>query len=123
MFILKKGRTGGLTVKIAIDFYKSWGEFMFLVLIVVGIIFAIISPSAVVSYMVIFLVGGMVGRIMYWRRESLKTAYYIAAFGFLIGFFIGTYYGSRQIVIMLFFVGMMLSYYLYDKKILHDTIF
>lgn len=107
----------------AFKFFINWAEFFFFVLMVIGIIIAVSAPSAVISYIVIFLSGMMAGRIIYFRKTKLKTAYYIIIFGFLIGYLLGTIYGSRKVVIILFFIGTLLSYYLFDKEILRDTLF
>ena len=104
-------------------FFKSWAEFFFFVLMVIGVIIALSAPSAVISYVVIFLSGIMAGRVLYFRKTKLKAGYYIIIIGFLIGYLLGTIYGSRKIIIVLFFIGALLSYYLFDKKVLRDITF
>ena len=104
------------------EFFKNWAEFFFFVLMVIGVILALSAPSAVVSYIVIFVSGMFAGRIIYFRHHSLKSAYYIVIIGFLIGYLMGSYYGSRKVIIVLFVLGAILSYYLYDKKVLKDVI-
>ena len=103
-------------------FFKNWAEVFFFILMVIGIILALSAPSAVVSYIVIFVSGLFAGRIIYLRHHNLKAAYYIVIFGFLIGYLLGSYYGSKKLIIVLFVIGAVLSYYLYDKKILKDVI-
>lgn len=103
------------------DFYKNWFESYFLVLMVIGIVVALLSPSAIISYAVIFLSGIFAGRLIYERKHKMKFHYIMIIAGFVIGYLIGAYYGSRKVVIALFVVGAILSYKLYDKKILKDT--
>ena len=103
--------------------FRSWSQFLFFVLMIVGIIIAFAAPSAVISYIMIFISGMMAGRVMYWRQKRFHFAYYIVIVGFLMGYIIGTYYGSRKVIVILFVLGAFLSYYLYDKKVLRDTIF
>ena len=103
--------------------FRDWAQFFFFVLMIAGIIIALAAPSAVISYMVIFISGMMAGRVMYWRQKRFHFAYYIVMVGFLIGYLIGTYYGSRKVIVILFALGAFLSYYLYDKKLLRDTLF
>lgn len=105
------------------NFFKNWAEIFFFILMVIGIIIAVSAPSAVISYIVIFLSGMFAGRILYFRKKKLKSAYYIIIIGFLIGYLLGTYYGSRQVVIVLFFIGALLSYYLFEKGVLRDLPF
>lgn len=107
----------------AFDFFKNWAEFFFFVLMVIGVIVALAAPSAVISYIVIFLSGLFAGRIIYFRNRNLKVGYYIIIIGFLIGYLVGSIYGSRKVIIVLFVLGAILSYYLYDKKVLRDIMF
>ena len=104
-----------------LDFYKNWFESFFLALIVVGIAVALSAPSAAISYAVIFLSGIFAGRLIYERKHKMKFPYVMIIAGFVIGYLIGVYYGSRMVVIALFAIGAILSYKLYDKKILKDT--
>ncbi|MBS3114118.1 hypothetical protein J4448_03375 [Candidatus Woesearchaeota archaeon] len=102
------------------EFYKNWFEFFFLALVVIGILIALSSPSAVISYIVIFLSGIFAGRLIYERKNKIQFPYFMIIAGFVIGYLIGIYYGSRRVVIALFVIGAILSYKLYDKKILRD---
>jgi len=104
-------------------FFKSWPEFFFFVLMVIGVIVSLAAPSAIISYFIIFVSGMMAGRILYFRKHNLHYAYFLIIVGFLIGYVIGSYYGSRKIVVLLFVIGGFLSYYLYKNKILKDTLF
>ena len=106
-----------------IEFYKNWMELFFFILMVIGILIAFTAPSAVISYAIIFLSGIFAGRLIYERKNKMQFPYFMVITGFVIGYLIGTYYGSRRIVIALFVIGAILSYKLYDKKILKDTRF
>ena len=105
------------------EFYKHWMEFFFVVLTAIGILIALLSPSAVISYVIIFLAGMFAGRLIYERRHNIQFPYFMIIAGFVVGYLIGVYYGSKQVVIALFAIGTILSYKLYDKKILKDTRF
>lgn len=100
--------------------FRNWAEFFFFVLMVLGFIIALWAPSAVISYTVVFLSGMIGGRLLYDRKHKLRFPYYIIIAGFLIGYLIGTYYGSRKIVIILFILGILFSYHLYNKGYLKD---
>ena len=101
-------------------YFKSWVELLFFALMVIGFVIALIAPSAVISYTVIFLSGMIGGRLLYDRRQKLTFPYYLIMIGFLVGYVIGTYYGSRKIVIILFIIGILFSYYLCKKGYLKD---
>ena len=103
------------------DFYKNWFESFFLALVVIGILVALAAPSAVISYIVIFLSGIFAGRLIYERKNKIQFPYFMIIAGFVIGYLIGVYYGSRRVVIALFVIGAVLGYKLFDKKILKDT--
>jgi len=104
-----------------LDFYKNWFESFFLALMVIGIVVALSAPSAAISYVIIFLSGFFAGRLIYERKHKMKFPYVMIIAGFVIGYLIGVYYGSRMVVVALFVIGAILSYKLYDKKILKDT--
>jgi len=106
-------------------FFKSWVEFFFFVLMIIGFIVALwaTSFSAVISYIVVFLSGMIGGRLIYERKQKLTIPYYIIIIGFMIGFLIGTIYGSRKVVIILFVLGILLSYHLYNRGYIRDVQF
>ena len=104
-------------------FFKNWAEFFFFVLMVVGFIIALwaTSFSAVISYIIVFLSGMIGGRLLYDRKKKLIFPYYIIIIGFLMGYLIGTFYGSRKVIFVLFILGILFSYHLYNKGYLRDV--
>jgi len=106
-------------------FFKNWAEFFFFVIMIMGFIVALwaTSFSAVISYIVVFLSGMIGGRLLYERKKKLIFPYYIIIVGFLIGYVIGTFYGSRQIIVVLFILGILLSYHLHNKGYIRDFYF
>ena len=90
---------------------------------VIGFITALLAPSAIISYFIAFVSGMFAGRLIYERKNKIQFPYFMIIAGFVIGYLIGVYYGSRRVVIALFVIGAILSYKLYDKKILRDTRF
>ena len=105
------------------DYHKNWMEFWFLIVVIAGVFIAFLVQSAVISYFIIFVSGIFAGRLFYERKGKLLLPYIIIITGFVIGFLIGANYGNRHIIIILFVIGAVLSYKLYDKKILKDTRF
>ena len=106
-------------------FFRSWAEFFFFVVMIIGFIVALwaTSFSAVISYIVVFLSGMIGGRLLYEKKKKLTIPYYIIIIGFMIGFLIGTIYGSRKVVIILFVLGILLSYHLHNKGYIRDVQF
>ena len=106
-------------------FFKSWVEFFFFVVMVVGLIVALLAPSAFISYLVVFLSGMIGGRLWYERKKKIAFPYYIILIGFLIGYLMGTYvgYGNTAVVIILFVLGILFSYHLCNKGYIRDLPF
>ena len=105
-----------------VDFFKSWAEIFFFVVMILGLIVGVwaSSFSAVISYIVVFLSGMIGGRLLYERRKKLTFPYYVILIGFLVGYTIGTYYGSRKVIIILFILGILFSYHFCKKGYIRD---
>ena len=90
---------------------------------VIGVLVALSAPSAIISYAIIFISGIFAGRLVHERKNKIQLPYLMVIAGFVIGYLIGVYYGSRRVVIVLFVAGAIFGYKLYDKKILKDIRF
>ena len=106
--------------KAAFNYFSDWAEFFFFVLLFIGIIFGVFSPSAVITYMVGFFSGMMAGRLLYERKNRGRAPYLLIIIGFVMGYVIGTFHGSRPVTFLLFVFGAAFSYYLFNKKIIKD---
>ena len=104
-----------------VDFYKNFMEFFFLAIMIIGIVVALLAPSAIISYVIIFLSGIFAGRLIYARKKKTQLPYLMIIAGFAIGYLIGVYYGNKRVVVLLFVIGAIFGYKLFDKKILKDT--
>lgn len=96
-------------------FFKNWAEVIFFILLIIGFLFSLAAPSAVFSYMIIFVTGMMGGRLIYSRRKSMVFPYLLILVGFLVGYLIGSQYGNWLITTVLFVLGSILSYYLHEQ--------
>jgi uncharacterized membrane protein YeaQ/YmgE (transglycosylase-associated protein family) len=101
-------------------FFRNWAEVFFFILLVLGFLIALAAPSAVVSYIVIFISGLIAGRLMYDRKNKGVFPYFIIIIGFFIGYLLGAYRGEREIMSVLFVLGALIGYYVYDKGFLRD---
>ena len=90
---------------------------------IIGVIVALSAPSAIISYAIIFISGIFAGRLVYERKNKIQLPYLMIIAGFVIGYLIGVYYGSRKIVVLMFVLGTVLSYNLYEKEVIRDTRF
>ncbi len=100
------------------DVFKNWMEYLLLVFMVVGIILALAAPSAIISYIIILISGIFAGKILQIRKNAVQFPFVMIIIGFVIGYAIGAYYGSRRMIIVLFVVGALAGYRLYDKGFL-----
>lgn len=105
------------------EFYKSYMEIFFLLFAIVGIFIALSAPSTVISYAIALISGMFAGRLLYEKRGKIQFPYIIIILGFLIGYLVGVYYGSRKIAIIMFAIGAVMSYKLYERNLLKDTRF
>jgi len=96
-------------------FFRNWVEVIAFILLVIGFLFSLAAPSAVLSYIIIFAAGMMGGRLVYSRRKSMVFPYILILIGFLIGYLIGSRYGDWLVTTVLFVLGSILSYYLHEQ--------
>lgn len=102
-------------------FMDNWPEFFAFVLLVVGFIIGISAGSAVILYTISILFGGIFGRWWFRFKKKLRVPAAIISLGALVGLTLGSFYGDRRVVIILFAVGFAVSYYLHENKILHSS--
>ena len=103
-----------------LKFYKNYMEFFFFSVMLIGLIFALSAPSAVISYFMSLVSGMFAGRFVYGRKGKIMFPYLVIIAGFLTGYLIGAYYGNRIVVIALFIFGAVLAYKIYNKGVLRD---
>ena len=106
------------TKKGVLDMMSMWVEYVALSVLFTGFFISMSSGAAFLSYLVIFLSGLLTGRILFQQRKALPFKYYILMFVFLIGYILGTYvsFGSRKVIVIVFILSNILSYYIHDKK-------
>ena len=99
---------------------SNWAEIVFFILLVIGFLFSLAAPSAVLSYLIIFVAGMMAGRLIYYRKESMVFPYVLIIVGFFLGYLIGSRYGNWLVLTILFVLGSILSYYLHEQGFVKD---
>ena len=99
----------------------NWAEFFAFVVLILGFLFAISAGSAVILYIIALLFGSAFGRWWFRFKTNLKVPAAIISLGALIGITLGSFYGRRDVVVILFVLGYVGSYYLHDRKILHSA--
>ena len=102
-------------------FYTSWPELFFIFLIVIGFVISIAIRNAALSYVVVFCVGLMGGRLIAKKiKKQPIFPYFLIVLGFLFGYLIGSFTIkiSRLLLIILFVVGGIVSYIVHKKEII-----
>jgi uncharacterized membrane protein YgcG len=107
--------------KRGVSFYKDWAEFIALILLVIGVIVSLLAGSKVMSYFVVTLAGMMFGRLWYRVRKSFKFTWFLITLGFILGYLIGDYYGNDFTVLILFVIGLLVSYYLHNTRVIESV--
>lgn len=93
---------------------ESWAEAFTVVLLLIGFFVALLLNSALLSYLVITLSGLLAGRFFFQRRIAQPIFPFIMIIiGFLLGFLLGSLWANKIIVMLLFVVSALVSYYLH----------
>src|SRR3989338_8704342 len=88
----------------------KWMESILVLALGAGLVFALIVPSAALSYLLVAISGFFAGRLLYERKHKLIFPFIIMIAVFLAGYLVGMRYGYRIVAFMLFAAGMLLSY-------------
>ena len=104
-------------------FNSDWAEIIALVLLFVGIIIGILSPSVWVTYTIAAITGLMSGR--WWVRGKVRGpgAYGLIMAGFIIGYVIGTFRGSRLLTFVIFMASFLIMLKITRKGAYKDIFF
>lgn len=106
---------------IAIKFGQRWVEFWAIFLIFVGLLFAITLISPWQAYLIAFAMGAMLGRLLWRFRKNLKGSVLTIILGFLAGFILFMQSADRKVIIALFVLGLVVSFYVHDRNIIRGT--
>lgn len=99
---------------------EHWAEILTFALLIVGFLFSLLAPSAVLSYLIIFVAGMLGGRLIYLSKGDMVFPYLLVLVGFLFGYLVGSRYGSWLVTVVVFVLGNILSYYLHDGGYVKD---
>lgn len=99
----------------------NWVEILSIIVLVIGMIITIFSPSKVMFYIISFLSGSIFGRLIYRTQKSMPAKYYFIITAYLIGLLIGNaikQYGNIIWPIILFLSGTAISFKLHEMKLI-----
>ena len=107
----------------ATELYKNWMEFSTIIIMLFGMFVAVVAPSAIISYIIIFICGLFAGRLIYHIQSRAMLPYLMTIVGFVLGFLIGVYYGNRLVAFIFFLLGAFLGFMAYRNHLLKDANF
>ena len=99
-----------------IQFSKNYAEILFFFVMVIGAIIGLSAPSAFISYIIIIICGLYAGRAIFKSKKYVTFPALLASIGFAFGFAVVLYYGSRQVAVVLYLIGIYAGYQIYKKK-------
>ncbi len=101
----------------ALKWHENWVEAASLALLAVGFILSVFMLNAVLSFISVFLAGAVAARIYYIKRyKEPILPFILMIIGFLLGYWVGSFWTNRLATLFFFAAGFGLSYYLHLKK-------
>ena len=101
-------------------FWKNWVEVAAFSVLLIGFLFAVSMNNAFFVYIVIFVAGLLAGRYYFSKiGKQPLFPFFLIMIGFLVGYVMGTINANRKAVIILFFIGWIISHYAHKKGYIH----
>lgn len=105
------------------DMRFEWPETVAFLFLFIGFVTALFARNAYILYAVCFLIGLLFGRI-WWRFKGANAIpVFYAIMTFFLGFILGAIYQNLRIVSILLLGGILVGYWLHEKKIITSTEF
>jgi hypothetical protein len=73
-----------------------------------------VTATIVFVYGLLIVFGGIFGRWLWNYRKSYRGATLTIILAFLVGFLLGVQSADRKVLILLFFVGLILGFWLHE---------
>ena len=107
-----------MKLKLKIQKNKTKFKIFLVILLLLGFFISIFLRSPIIVYLVTIIAGIISGKIIFERRikDPLIPAIFILVV-FLAGFIVGSFSAPRIITLLLFIAAMLVTYILYNKKI------
>ncbi len=96
-----------------IDLFNDWAEYLMALLLIVGVVFAVVIKSLATSLVIMFLFGLLFGRLWFKQRKNFRIILSLAIMGLVFGFILGKLFGYTEVIIIVFFGGAFISYYIH----------
>lgn len=98
---------------------EYWVELIATFFLALGLLIALLMRTAFMAYMIIVLSGFLAGRISSVKKMKEPIfPFVIIILAFILGYTLASLKASRIVIIVLFFVSAVVSYYLHKNKII-----
>lgn len=97
-----------------VNIKDQWVEFLSVLLFFCGIVVSVVLRSAFFSYVVIGLMGLMIGRFLFFQRT--QAPYYLIVFSLIVGYILGNRYADWRIVLVTFILTAAFSWWIHEEK-------
>jgi len=99
------------------EIQENLTEILVMILLVAGLLLSLAAGTVSLNYIIIILCGLFFGRQFYIRKKKKKMmfAFYLGVAAFLIGYLIGGYYANSRIILLLFLIGVCISYWVHSN--------
>ena len=97
----------------------NWVEIVASIVLIFGLIITIISPSKITFYIIVILSGILSGILLKSNNNKQNFKFYFVITAYLGGIIFGNIlraYGKNIWPILLFIIGITITYYLYKNK-------
>lgn len=98
---------------------EQWVEVFTIVFVVAGFVLSVLLQSPLVTYVTLFLSGGLAGRVYHFKKRAEPILpFVLLILGFLAGYTLGNFWTNRLWGILIFIAGFWLSLQLHRKEII-----
>ncbi len=100
------------------DWFDEWPQYLFILIIVLGLLLTWIVKDPIVTYAIIFFTGALVGK-SYFKQKG-KNVFPLTML--VVAFFIGMSWASSnswKIMLLLYILGGVGAYQLFKRNLLH----
>jgi uncharacterized cupin superfamily protein len=102
----------------AMNLLDRWVDICAFALLAIGFFITLVAGSKILSVVVVFIAGGIVGRSIYMHNHKLQMRFWYMITGFIIGLVVGSRFLTYKGVIVTFVIGAFVGHYIRKKRIL-----
>jgi CDP-diglyceride synthetase len=101
----------------------DWPEAVSLIFLIIGFFAAIFSGNVLILYAVCFLMGLLFGRVWYRFKRANCVPLFMTVMTFFLGFILGAIYADLRIIALLLLAGILIGYWIHEKKLIRTLEF